>query len=211
MKILNDFLQEYITPVMKTAGFKKKATEYRFTNGSGDSVFLAFSTTRIDPGACVFFATCSFVPEPYWGWLNRRHLEARLPPVDSSGALAAYSVLPPESCAHAPTAPGLARARWAFGVSGNRPVVGGEFAAQLEDEELPRIGRLLERPGLLTEITSSRQPSVRRWGAVQSELVLMVDEYTVEQREMLIATSELDEPFRREYGEWAEKRAKPSI
>lgn len=210
VKILNDFLREYVTPVMSAAGFRKKGAEYRFKNESGDSVFLTFSTTRIDPEACVFFATCSFVPEPYWEWLNRQHVEAGLPPADSSGVLAAYSVLPPDSCAHAPTAPGLARARWAFGGQ-NRSIVGAGLAGQLEAEELPRIGRLLVRPGLLAEITSSRSPSVRRWGVVQSELVLMVDDYTAQQKEALLAVPELDDTFRRDYREWAGNRAKSGV
>ncbi|MFI6875717.1 hypothetical protein ACIBL6_20000 [Streptomyces sp. NPDC050400] len=119
--------------------------------------------------------------------------------------LAAYSVLPPDSCAHAPTGGGLARARWAFG-DRNRSGVGAAFAGQLEAEELPRIGRLLTRPGLLAEITSSRSPSVRRWSAVQSELVLMVDDYPPQQRESLLAAPELDDAFRRDYREWAGRR-----
>jgi hypothetical protein len=210
MKVLNDFLREYISPVMSVAGFKKKGTEYRFANESGDHAFISFSTMRIDPTACVFYAACSFVPEPYWAWLNRQHKESGLPPTDSSGVLAAYSVRPPDSSAHAPTAPGLARARWAFG-DRNRPIVGAEFAGQLEAEELPRIRRLLERRGLLAEITLSRSPSVRRWGAVKSELVLMVDSYTAQQKEALLAAPEVDDTFRREYRVWEERRRQRDV
>jgi hypothetical protein len=205
VKILNGFLRDYVSPVMSAAGFKKQGAEYRFANESGDSAFLTFSTMRIDAAACVFLATCSFVPEPYWAWLHRQHEEAGLPPTESSGVLAAYSVLPPDSSAHAPTAPGLARARWAFG-DRNRPPVGAEFAGQLEVDELPKIRRLLERHELLAEITSSRSPSVRRWGAVKSELVLMVDSYTAPQKEALLAAPDVDDTFRREYRVWEERR-----
>ncbi|NDZ74660.1 hypothetical protein G3I36_27195 [Streptomyces sp. SID10362] len=206
MTILNDFLREYVAPVLSAAGFKKKGAEYRFTNEAGDSAFLTFSTTRLDPETCVFFATCSFVPEPYWAWLNRRQAEAKFPPTDASGVLAAYSVLPPDAFAHAPAPSGLARARWAFS-DRNRSSVGTGLAGQLKTEELPRIERLLMRPGLLAEITSSRSPSVRRWGAVQSELVLMADHYTTQQQEMLLAAPDLDDTFRRDYREWVAKRA----
>lgn len=206
MTILSDFLREYATPVMSAAGFKKKGAEYRFTNEAGDSAFLTFSATRIDPEACVLFATCSFVPEPYWAWLNRRQAEANFPPTDASGVLAAYSVLPPDAFAHAPASSGLARARWAFS-DRNRSDVGTGLAGQLKTEELPRIERLLMRPGLLAEITSSRSPSVRRWGEVQSELVLMADHYTTPQQEMLLAAPDLDDTFRRDYREWVAKRA----
>ncbi|MFD5966692.1 hypothetical protein ACFW5W_22560 [Streptomyces sp. NPDC058783] len=74
-------------------------------------------------------------------------------------------------------------------------------------EASSRIERLLIRPGLLAEITSSRSPAVRRWGAVQSELVLMADHYTTPQQEMLLATPDLDDTFRRDYREWVAKRA----
>lgn len=97
-------------------------------------------------------------------------------------------MLPPDAFAHAPASSGLARARWAFS-DRNRSDVGTGLAGRLKTEELPRIERLLMRPGLLAEITSSRSPSVRRWGAVQSELVLMADHYTTRQQEMLRATS----------------------
>lgn len=66
--------------------------------------------------------------------------------------------------------------------------------------------RLLERPELLAEITSSRSPSIRRWGAIQSELVLMVDDYTAQQKEVLLSAPELDDTFRRDYREWTERR-----
>ena len=73
--------------------------------------------------------------------------------------------------------------------------MGTGLAGQLKTEELPRIERLLMRPGLLAEITSSRSPSVRRWGAVQSELVLKADHYTTPQQEMLLAAPDLDDTF----------------
>ncbi|MEV8123264.1 hypothetical protein AB0P07_03910 [Streptomyces sp. NPDC085944] len=133
-------------------------------------------------------------------------METKFPPTDVSGVLAAYSVLPPGAFAHAPASPGLARARWAFG-DRNRSDVGAGLAGQLKTEELPRIGRLLMRPVLLAEITSYRSPSVRRWGAVQSELVLMADHYTTPQQETLLAAPDLDDTFRRDYREWVAKRA----
>ncbi|MFE7708378.1 hypothetical protein ACFU6I_21870 [Streptomyces sp. NPDC057486] len=194
---------------MSASGAKKKGKEYRLHSESGDAAFLTFSPTLIDPDALVFFVQCLFVPEPYWEWLNRSHVDAGIPPADTSGALAAYSVMPPDSCAHAPAATGLARARWAFG-GRNRAAVGAALAGQLEAKELPRIGRLLERPGLLEEITSSQSPSVRRWGAVQSELVLMVDDYTAQQKEILLGATELDDAFRQGYREWEGVRGRRS-
>jgi hypothetical protein len=63
----------------------------------------------------------------------------------------------------------------------------------------------------LAEITLSRSPSVRRWGAVKSELVLMVDSYTAQQKEALLAAPEVDDTFRREYRVWEERRRQRDV
>lgn len=52
LKMLNDFLREYATPVRSAAGFKKKAVAYRYATETGDLVFVTFSTTQIAPEAC---------------------------------------------------------------------------------------------------------------------------------------------------------------
>jgi len=205
MKILSDFLTEYATPQLKPLGFRKKGLEYRIAADSGDMAFLGFSPMRIDPEAVVFHVQCSLVPEPYWQWLNRQHMVAGIPDAHASGALAAFSVVPPAPAAYAADATGLARTRWAIR-AGTRTEVGRVLGEVLVSDVVPRIRHLLVRENLLTAIKSSESPSIRRWAPVPSELVLMVDEYPRDMLEQLLSNVDEGDSFPRQFLQWVEMR-----
>ncbi|WP_142216949.1 hypothetical protein [Streptomyces sp. SLBN-118] len=205
MKLLNDFLKEYATPVAKSAGFKKKGTAFRIDASSGDVAFLEFSPFRIDSTFVVFHAQCFIVPEPYWQWMNRQYLAAGVPEPNSSGAIAAFSVVPPPQAAHTPEAGGLARTRWAFDEN-TRQASGKILSDVLRSDVVPRIRHLLVRENLLDAIRSTESPSIRRWGALESEIVLMVDEYSRHEMESLLSELDDSSPLKKQFTEWADMR-----
>ncbi|MFI6931020.1 DUF4304 domain-containing protein [Streptomyces sp. NPDC050287] len=204
MKELSDFLKEFVTPKLKPLGFRRKGQVYRLDGDSGDVAFIHFTPVRIDPHAVVFHARCSFVPEPHWQFLNRQHMVAGVPEAKESGALASYSLMPPDSAAHAPASSGVFRTRWAFG-DRNRAEV-GEVLVEALVAEVPRIRQLLVRENLLAAIESPETPSIRRRGALQSELLLMVDEYDRERVQELLSRMGEDDPFIELFNRWAYMR-----
>ncbi|MBC9730906.1 DUF4304 domain-containing protein [Streptomyces sp. TRM68367] len=204
MKELSDFLKEFVTPKLKPLGFRKKGQLYRLDGDSGDVAFISFAPMRIDPCAVVFHVSCLFVPEPYWQFLNRQYMVAGVPEVNQSGALASYSLMPPDSAAHDPASWGVDRTRWAFG-DRNRAEVGKVLGEALV-AEVPRIRQLLVRENLLAAIQSPETPSIRRRGALQSELLLMVDDYPREKLQDLLSRIDEDHPFIELFTRWADMR-----
>jgi hypothetical protein len=204
VKELSDFLKEFATPKLKPLGFRKKGRVYRLDDDSGDAAFISFAPTRIDPYAVVFHVSCLFVPEPYWQFLNRQYMVAGVPEAMESGALASYSLMPPDSAAHDPASLGIFRTRWAFG-DRNRAEVSGVLGEALV-AEVPRIRQLLVRENLLTAIQSPEMPSIRRRGALQSELLLMVDDYPRERVEDLLSRIDEGHPFIELFTRWADMR-----
>lgn len=204
MKELSDFLKEFVAPELKSFGFKKKGQVYRLDGDSGDAAFISFAPTCIDPGAVVFHVQCSIVPEPYWQFLNRQYMAAGVPEPNPSGALASYSLMPVDSAAHDPASSGLARTRWAFS-DRNRAEV-GKALGEVLTADVPRIRHLLVRENLLAAIQSPETPTIRRRGALQSELLLMVDDYPPERVQDLLSRMDADDPFIELFEGWADMR-----
>lgn len=204
VKELSDFLKEFVTPKLKPLGFRKKGQVYRLDVESGDVAFIHFTPMRVDPQAVVFHAQCSFVPEPHWQFLNRQYMVAGVPEVKESGALASYSLMPPDSAAHDPASSGVFRTRWAF-VDRNRAEVGKVLGEALM-AEVPRIRQMLVRENLLAAIQSSETPSIRRRGALQSELLLMVDDYPPERVQDLLSRMGENDPFIELFTQWVDMR-----
>jgi hypothetical protein len=129
---------------------------------------------------------------------------AGVPEVKESGALASYSLVPPDSAAHDPASWGVFRTRWAFG-DRNRAGVGKVLGEALV-AEVPRIRQLLVRENLLAAIQSPETPSLRRRGVLQSELLLMVDDYARERVQDLLSRMGRDDPFIEHFTRWADMR-----
>ncbi|MFJ9586459.1 hypothetical protein [Streptomyces acidicola] len=204
VKELSDFLKEFVTPKLKHLGFKKKGQAYRLDTESRDSAFISFTPVRIDPHAVVFYVQCLFVPEPHWQFSNRQYMVAGVPEVNQSGALASYSLMPPESAAHDSGSSDLARTRWAFG-DWQRAEVGAVLGEALV-AEVPKIRHLLVRENLLAAIQSPELPTIRRRGALQSELLLMIDDYPQEKVEELLSRIDEGDPFIDLFTRWADMR-----
>lgn len=205
MKELNELLRDYVTPEMRALGLKKKGREYALMSDSGDAAFVSFPVMRIDPRAVVFHVYCSLVPLPYWQWLKKQHLLSEMPEPKSSGALASFSVVPPECAAYEPTSFGFSRTRWAFD-DVNRDQVGRVLAQTLVNQVVPKIRSMLNRENLLTSIKSSDESVLGLWDTIKSELVLMVDEYSQKEHKELLARLDPDDPFALSFVEWAAER-----
>ncbi|MCZ4103329.1 hypothetical protein [Streptomyces sp. H39-C1] len=205
MKQLGDFLKEYVTPAVKPAGFKKMGKYYQLSTPSGDAAFLEFNPVRVDPDYIVFYAHCSIVPEPYWQWLNRHCVVTGVPSPNPSGALAGFSLIPPKTAAYTPSALGVLSTRWAFNET-TRVKTGGSIDLVLRTDVIPRVQRLLIRDKLLEAIISTDKPSIRLWGALQSELVLMVDKYSLPEFEESLSRIDLNPSIKAQLVAWAEIR-----
>ncbi|KUO21682.1 hypothetical protein AQJ91_07855 [Streptomyces dysideae] len=72
--------------------------------------------------------------------------------------------------------------------------------------EVPRIRQLLVRENLLAAIQSPETPSIRRRGALKSELLLMVDDYPREKLQDLLSRIDEDDPFIELFTRWADMR-----
>lgn len=201
---LSDFLKEFATPKLKPLDFRKKGRLYRLDGDSGDVAFISFAPMLIDPYAVVFHVSCLFVPEPHWQFLNRQYMVTGVPEANESGALASYSLMPPDSVAHDPASSGVFRTRWAFD-DRNRAEV-GEVLGEALVAEVPRIRHLLVRENLLAAIQSSETPSIRRRGALKSELLLMIDDYSRERIEDLLSKMGENDPFIELFTRWADMR-----
>ncbi|WP_406727959.1 hypothetical protein WJ438_29740 [Streptomyces sp. GD-15H] len=90
---------------------------------------------------------------------------------------------------------------WAFGYQ-NRARVGVSLAEVLTTEAVPKLQRLLDREKLLLAIKSPERPSIRRWGAVQSELVLMADVNPRERVEQLLSLLDRGDTFAENFDRW---------
>ncbi|PWI04804.1 hypothetical protein DIZ27_43095 [Streptomyces sp. NWU339] len=76
------------------------------------------------------------------------------------------------------------------------------LAEVLTTEAVPKLQRLLDREKLLMAIKSSERPSIRRWGAVQSELVLMADVNPRERVEQLLSSLDRGDAFAENFDRW---------
>ncbi|QNA77625.1 hypothetical protein C8250_042930 [Streptomyces sp. So13.3] len=203
VKQLDDILKEYVTPAVKPAGFKKKGSTYQLTASSGDSAFLQFHPRRIDPDNVVFEAQWSMVPEPYWQWLNREYLVADIPAPHPSGVLAGSRILPPDAVVYRPETMKVLPVYWAFN-DASRTAIGEVMDLTLRTEIVPNIQRLLVRDNLLQAIRTN--PSIRRWGATKAELVLTVDDLSIDEFEELLSRIDLNPFIKGQLMAWAEIR-----
>lgn len=200
---LGDFLKEYVTPAVKPAGFKKKGSTYQLTASSGDSAFLQFHPRRIDPDNAVFEAQWSMVPEPYWQWLNRQYMVADIPAPHPSGVLAGSRILPPDAVVYRPEAMKVLPVYWAFN-DASRTVIGEIMDLTLRTEIVPNIQHLLVRENLIQAIRTT--PSIQRWGVLESELVLTVDDHSIREFEESLSSVDLNPSIKGQLVAWAEMR-----
>lgn len=205
LRELSDLLREFVTPELAKLGFRKRGFAYELSDPSGDAAYLDFSVMRIDPHAVVFHVQGMLVPQPYWHWLNKQHMYRDMPPPNPSGALATFSVVPPREAAHTPDEFGLSRTRWAHDGE-TRDRVGRVLGDVLLSESVPKLRRLLARENLLAAIRSTERPTIRRWGAVKSELVLMADHHAEADRRSLLSRFESDDRFVTDFREWLAER-----
>ncbi|MGW9068654.1 DUF4304 domain-containing protein [Streptomyces yangpuensis] len=181
-------IREYVTPVAKSAGFRKTGRTFWMAGNRQDYVLFGFQVYAVDPEATVFDVEFHAVPEPYWDWINRGEQPAGKVP-SSSGALITGRFIPPASVAHCPDDKMPFRARWAIR-PGGEVTVGRSLAEMLSAESLPQLQRLLDRAHLL-EVEKSRDGYLmKRMTPILREIVLRIDDISAPELADLLAAAE---------------------
>ncbi len=174
MNHLDSFVRDWVSPVMKEAGYRKSGNLFRRTSDDGSSAFLQFSSYRIDENATVFEVEFFIVPISYWKWLNR-DLES-LPKMNGAGAFVSERVFPPDELAHTVDGAVRFRYRWAFSTDATRAACGSELVSRLRDSVLPKLEALLDGPALLAEVAHPTPPMILLVEREMAEILLRIDD-----------------------------------
>ncbi|MER6423825.1 hypothetical protein [Streptomyces sp. NPDC001137] len=204
MHPLDALIRRYVVPLAKEAGCSRSGRTFRLIANSGDQAMFDFSPHAVDPDMVVFEANWHIAPLPYWEWITRQHVGAKL--TNSSGAMVTGRVLPPDEAAHHPR-DGFPffRERWAFPYEGSDEVCGLALQRTLREETLPRMRHLLDRSNLLEVVRSTDVSPMKRMDPLRGEIVLRVDGDPVEEVGALIDQEEKTGCFP-PFVQWARRR-----
>ncbi len=184
MNPLDAVLKDYVTPVMRAAGFKKSGRLYRLRADNGDYAMLDVWSRGINAfGSIAFGLMPCWATVPYVAW--RRHLERDngdevpgseyairgemvAPPEEfweGIGSkphmeLVRQTTLPPEMVARLEGLPPSSDPVWALNPSRGLDSGGKALAQRLESVTVPMLKRLLDRSELLKESELPREVSV---------------------------------------------------
>ena len=204
MHPLDALIRRYVVPLAKAAGCSRSGRTFRLIANSGDQAMFDFSTHAVDPDMVVFEANWHIAPLPYWEWITRQHVGAKL--TNSSGGMVTGRVMPPGEAAHHPhDGFPLFRERWAFPSEGSDEVCGLALERTLREETLPRMRHLLDRSNLLEVVRSTDVSPMKRMDPLRGEIVQRVDGDPVEEVGALIDQEEKTGDFP-PFVQWARRR-----
>ncbi|MGW1432200.1 hypothetical protein ACWD6K_26730 [Streptomyces sp. NPDC002431] len=202
MNSMDEMIRQYVYPVARSAKFSRRGRRFQRVSDRGDSAILEISVQHVDPNRFVFDVICWIVPATRWSWLRRNETQVKIP--DSSGAIASFLVIPPDEFAHAPNGEMPFRSRWAFD-DGGIESCGQVLRRMIEVESIPCMVRLLDRVILLSELRNPESEILRLCGLNVCEILLRVDDGSVEEVEGLLAAGEEGGTFPK-FLTWARER-----
>ncbi|WP_143031712.1 hypothetical protein [Actinacidiphila guanduensis] len=138
-------LRGSVTPLMRSAGFRKAGRRYRLTAGNGDLVILEFEV-RSTLG--VFAVDYVMVPLSHWDWVNRNDLG--LPAPDVGAGVVRCDIAPPVQVAAQFSEGPTFSYRWIVDEADEGTRCAVALTAALK-EQLPLMRRLLDRETVLRE------------------------------------------------------------
>lgn len=191
-------LRQYVTPVMKAAGFRKKGRQYRLTGGSGDLVILEFDAMRHEVG--VFGVDFVAVPLPCCDWLHRNEPGFVAP--DVWGGVVRCDIQPPPEASRRPRFQG----RWLVDPADEGARCGTALTTALAERYVPVMQRLLDRETVLREALDPESEVNRLWAPGMLTLFLRIDTVDKAGAEELLAGVSPDTPNREAVLEWARRR-----
>jgi hypothetical protein len=193
-------LRNYVTPVTKAAGFRKRGRKYRLAGDNGDLVILEFDAMS-DPG--VFAVDFVMVPLSYWDWVTRNELDPPVPDVE--GAVVRYDFTPPVEVAHRFRAGPPFSWRWVIDPADEGARCGTLLASTLS-ARLPLMRRLLDRETVLQEACDPASGVGRLRSRELLTLFLRIDAVDLGGLEELLSDLDSTQPNREGIAEWARRR-----
>jgi hypothetical protein len=171
MNHFDRMVREYVTPVLREAGFASRGRTFRLGAGSGDEAIVSLRRAGGRGDRVEFHVDLGVVVVPYWDWLG--HVFSRPAdrvPTDTDGLWRSRLDAPPAVRADAGP---WTRNLWLLAGPDQVPACGAALAEVLRAEAVPLLTRLLDRGEFLALSRDPDRPLGTDLGP--AELMLLVD------------------------------------